>query len=139
MQNNIRILSRKSDLAIIQARMVGRAIKKKYPSINIKYQTRSSKGDKDKITPLSRMVTEGVFTEDIRDDLINNKCDIAVHSWKDLPLNLGSKTSIAGTISRGDIRDILFIKKRTLKKMMLWLIVLWIIGQEKNLNGKTSY
>ena len=31
--NNIRILSRKSDLAIIQARIVGKAIKKKYPTL----------------------------------------------------------------------------------------------------------
>tara|TARA_Y100001970_G_C14157137_1_gene816242 strand:- start:41 stop:1567 length:1527 start_codon:yes stop_codon:yes gene_type:complete len=114
-QKNIRILSRKSELAVIQARMVGRAIKDKFPSISINYHTRSTKGDIDKNTPLSKMKSEGVFTEDIRHELVNNKCDLAVHSWKDLPLDLGSKTMIAGTIKRGDIRDILFIKKENIK------------------------
>ena len=116
--NNIRILSRKSDLAIIQARTVGRAIKKKYPSLNIKYLTRSTKGDIDKKTPLSLMGTEGVFTEDIRHEIIKNRCDIAVHSWKDLPLDLGPKTLVGGTLNRGDIRDILFIKKSMIKKIL---------------------
>ena len=44
--------------------------------------------------------------------------------WKALK-QLGKKTA--------------FIIKKDFKKMMPWLIVLWIIGQEKNLNGKTSY
>tara|TARA_Y100000590_G_scaffold10854_2_gene13372 strand:- start:10884 stop:12413 length:1530 start_codon:yes stop_codon:yes gene_type:complete len=116
-QNNIRILSRKSDLAIIQARMVGKAIKKKFPSLKIQYHTKSTKGDIDQTTPLSVMETEGVFTADIRNNLIKNNCDLAVHSWKDLPLDLGSQTLIAGTLERGDIRDILFIKKQTIKNI----------------------
>ena len=116
-KNNIRILSRKSDLAVIQARIVGKVIKKKYPSIKIKYLTKSTKGDIDKKTPLSIMNSEGVFTEDIRRELIANKCDLAVHSWKDLPLDIGKETKIAGTLKRGDIRDILFIKKSNLNKL----------------------
>tara|TARA_B100001123_G_C15339800_1_gene1034352 strand:- start:720 stop:2249 length:1530 start_codon:yes stop_codon:yes gene_type:complete len=116
-ENIIRILSRKSDLAIIQARMVGKAIKNKYPLVKIRYHTRSTKGDMDKYTPLSKMESEGVFTEDIRHELIDNNCDLAVHSWKDLPLDLGSQTLVAGTLIRGDIRDIIFIKKTTIKKL----------------------
>ena len=116
-KNIIRILSRKSDLAVIQARMVGKVIRKRYPLVKIEYHTKSTKGDVDKNTPLSKMESEGVFTEDIRQDLINNKCDIAVHSWKDLPLDLGAKTLIAGTLNRDDIRDILFIKKSEIKKL----------------------
>ncbi len=116
-KNIIRILSRKSDLAVIQARMVGKVITKKYPSIKIKYLTKSTKGDIDKNTPLSIMKSEGVFTEDIRRELIANKCDLAVHSWKDLPLDIGKETKIAGTLKRGDIRDILFVKKSNLNKL----------------------
>ena len=57
------------------------------------------------------MHSPGVFTDDLRNDLIANKCDIAVHSWKDLPLDLGSLTILAGSLKREDQRDILFIKK----------------------------
>jgi len=107
----IRILSRKSDLAIIQAREFSDYLQSKYPFVEIEFLTRSTSGDKDLKTPLSEMPTEGVFTNDLRDELINNKCDLIVHSWKDLPIEVGDKTKIAATLKRADKRDILFLKK----------------------------
>ncbi len=115
----IRILSRKSDLAVIQAKIVGNRIINKFSNIEIKYISKKTSGDIDLKTPLSEMSTEGVFTDDLRKDLISNNCDLIVHSWKDLPLDLGENTIIAGSLERADQRDILFIKKNridTLKK-----------------------
>src|SRR6056300_1169815 len=57
------------------------------------------------------MPTEGVFTDDLRDELIKKKCDIIIHSWKDLPLDVGNHTEVAITLDRADERDLLFIKK----------------------------
>ena len=108
----IRILSRKSDLAIIQAREFSDYLQSKHPFVEIEFLTRSTSGDKDLKTPLSEMPTEGVFTNDLRDELINNKCDLIVHSWKDLPIEVGHKTKIAATLKRADKRDILFLKKK---------------------------
>ncbi|MDC3112874.1 hydroxymethylbilane synthase [Pelagibacteraceae bacterium] len=107
----IRVLSRKSDLAIIQAREFSEYLQSKHPFVEIDFLTRSTSGDKDLQTPLSEMPTEGVFTNDLRDELINNKCDLIVHSWKDLPIEVGDKTKIAATLKRADKRDILFLKK----------------------------
>ena len=107
----IRVLSRKSDLAIIQAREFSDYLASKHPFVEIEFLTRSTSGDKDLKTPLSEMPTEGVFTNDLRDELINNKCDLIVHSWKDLPIEVGDKTKIAATLKRADKRDILFLKK----------------------------
>ena len=107
----IRVLSRKSDLAIIQAREFSNYLQSKHPFVEIEFLTRSTSGDKDLKTPLSEMPTEGVFTNDLRDELINNKCDLIVHSWKDLPIEVGEKTKIAATLKRADKRDILFLKK----------------------------
>ena len=107
----IRILSRKSDLAIIQAREFSDYLQSKHPFVEIEFVTKSTSGDKDLITPLSEMPTEGVFTNDLRDELINNKCDLIVHSWKDLPIEVGDKTKIVATLKRADKRDILFLKK----------------------------
>ena len=107
----IRVLSRKSDLAIIQAREFSDYLQSKHPFVEIEFLTRSTSGDKDLKTPLSEMPTEGVFTNDLRDELINNKCDLIVHSWKDLPIEVGEKTKIAATLKRADKRDILFLKK----------------------------
>ena len=107
----IRILSRKSDLAVIQAKEVGSKILEKFPDIKIEYITKKTAGDIDLQTPLANMNSSGVFTDDLRNDLIKNKCDLAVHSWKDLPLDLGSDTILAGSLTRADQRDIIFIKK----------------------------
>ncbi len=111
----IRVLSRKSDLATIQAHEFSDYLQSKHPFVEIEFLTRSTSGDKDLKTPLSEMPTEGVFTNDLRDELINNKCDLIVHSWKDLPIEVGDKTKIAATLKRADKRDILFLKKN--KKM----------------------
>ena len=110
---NIRILSRKSNLAVIQAQQVGRKIQENFPLIKIEYITKNTSGDIDLKTPLSEMGSAGVFTDDLRNNLITNKCDLAVHSWKDLPLDLGSDTILAGSLKRADQRDILFIKKKS--------------------------
>ena len=107
----IRVLSRKSDLAVIQAYEFGEYLKSKFPKIKLEYVKKSTSGDQDLITPLSEMPSEGVFTNDLRDELINNKCDLIVHSWKDLPIEVGNKTKISATLERADKRDILFIKK----------------------------
>jgi len=112
----IRVLSRKSDLAIIQAYEFGDYFKDKYPEIEIEYLTKTTSGDKDLTTPLSEMPSEGVFTNDLRNELINNKCDLIVHSWKDLPIEVGKRTIISSTLKRSDKRDILFLKKDKLSK-----------------------
>ena len=107
----VRILSRKSDLAIIQAHEFGDFFHSKFPEVEIEYITKSTSGDKDLITPLSEMPSEGVFTNDLRDELIQKKCDLLVHSWKDLPIEVGEQTKISATLKRADKRDILFLKK----------------------------
>ena len=113
----IRVLSRKSDLAIIQAREFGQILSSNFPSIKLNYVTKSTSGDKDLKTPLSEMPTEGVFTDDLRDELIKKNCDIIIHSWKDLPLDVGSETEVAITLDRADERDLLFIKKNSTNKI----------------------
>ena len=116
-KENIVVLSRKSDLAVIQAHEFGKAFLSENPLIKIQFKTKSTSGDIDLKTPLSEMPTAGVFTDDLRNELIKKNCDIIIHSWKDLPLYVGDKTEIAITLNRADERDILFIKKNSLEKI----------------------
>ena len=53
----------------------------------------------------------------MRDELIKKNCDIIIHSWKDLPLDVGRDTEVAITLDRADERDLLFIKKNSTKKI----------------------
>ena len=82
----------------------------------IEYLYKDTRGDIDLTTPLSQLPEIGVFTSDLRESLISEEADIAVHSWKDLPINLTKGTKIIGTLPRADMRDIIFFKKKNLDK-----------------------
>jgi len=117
--NELTIISRKSTLAKLQAIEVSEAIKKKFPGIKITFKTKDTSGDIDLNTPLHKMPEMGVFTSDIREELITEKADIAVHSWKDLPVDLEEGTEVAATIKRADPRDVLIFKKSSFGKKKL--------------------
>jgi hydroxymethylbilane synthase len=106
----LRISARKSDLARLQAFQVGKALLSKNPELQIQYNFRESLGDKNQTDPLWRMPEKGVFTEDFVQDLLEEKTDLVVHSWKDLPTSLREGTVIAATLPRADQRDLLLFK-----------------------------
>ena len=114
--NKLTIISRKSVLAKIQAKEVSEVIKKKFPNVKINFKTKDTSGDIDLTTPLHKMPEMGVFTSDIREELLTEKADIAVHSWKDLPVELEEGTEVAATIKRADQRDVLIFKNSSFKK-----------------------
>ena len=45
-----------------------------------------------------------------RTQVVNEEDSIAVHSWKDFPIEDNKKTNIHGTLKRADMRDMLFLK-----------------------------
>ena len=90
--------------------MVGSAISKKYPKISLNYISTRTSGDINQNLDVSKSPTIGVFTRDISDQVINEEDSIAVHSWKDFPIEDNKKTKIYGTLKRADMRDMLFLK-----------------------------
>ena len=118
----LKILSRKSPLARIQALLVAERISKSFPDIDILHLYKNTLGDEDLTTPLNKMPDIGVFTSDIRNDLLNEVADIAVHSWKDLPVDLEEGTEIIGTLDRADMRDMIFLKKDSIGKKGLTIL-----------------
>jgi hydroxymethylbilane synthase len=113
----IKIGSRKSDLARLQAYLVGEALRAQ--GYSIEYHFRESLGDKNLENPLWKMPEKGVFTEDFFLDLLAGRLDLVVHSWKDLPVEEKSETMIAATLPRADQRDLLLFKKSSLGKEAL--------------------
>ena len=105
----LKIISRKSTLARIQAQFVAQKISKLDSTISIEYILKETQGDIDLLTPLNQMPDMGVFTSDIKKELLKGNADIAIHSWKDLPVELEPGTEIIGTIERADMRDMLFL------------------------------
>lgn len=107
----IRLSSRQSELARWQAYQVGEALQKAQPGLEVEYLFRESLGDLNQHDPLWKMPTKGVFTQDFLEDLVNEKTDMIVHSWKDLPTDMPAETMIAATLKRADQRDLLLFKK----------------------------
>lgn len=112
----LKISARKSDLARLQAYLVAKALKKENPNLEIEFLFRESLGDKNLNDPLWKMPEKGVFTEDFYQELIEEKTDLVVHSWKDLPTEGKSDTEIVATLPRADQRDVLLFKKSSLQK-----------------------
>ena len=110
MNKTINIISRSSTLAKIQAQMVGSAISQKHPKISLNYISTKTSGDVNQNLDISKSTTMGVFTSDISNQVVNEEDSIAVHSWKDFPIEDNKKTNIYGTLKRADMRDMLFLK-----------------------------
>lgn len=121
----LKISARSSHLARLQAYQVGEAIQKNcadylqktFGTTEIEYSFRESLGDKNLTDPLWKMPEKGVFTEDFYQDLVQEKTDLVVHSWKDLPTERRDDTVICGTLPRADQRDLLLFKKTSLKRL----------------------
>ncbi|MGZ3774332.1 MAG: hydroxymethylbilane synthase [Pseudobdellovibrionaceae bacterium] len=113
----LKISARKSDLARLQAYMVGDSLKKAHPSLEIEYRFKESLGDKNLTEPLWKIPEKGVFTEDFFEELVRGETDMVVHSWKDLPTEHKSETKIAATMPRADQRDLLLLKTSHFEKI----------------------
>ncbi len=111
----LKIAARQSDLAKIQAYHVGEALKKKHSQLEVEYFFRESLGDKNLETPLWQSPEKGVFTQDFIEGLIKGDFDCVVHSWKDLPTEARTQTTITATMPRADQRDLLLVKKKFIK------------------------
>ncbi|MEN0059056.1 MAG: hydroxymethylbilane synthase, partial [Bdellovibrio sp.] len=106
----LKISARKSDLARLQAYMVGEALKKAHPSLQLEFRFKESLGDKNLTDPLWKIPEKGLFTEDFYGELIREETDLVVHSWKDLPTEQKPDTVIAATLPRADQRDLFLFK-----------------------------
>ncbi len=86
--SNLRIATRKSPLALWQACHVQELLQQHYPELLVTLVTMTTQGDKLLETPLSDIGGKGLFTKELEQGLLENQADIAVHSMKDVPIEL---------------------------------------------------
>jgi hydroxymethylbilane synthase len=108
MNKVIRIGTRESQLAVWQATQVQQLLQQNnFPSELVYIK---SEGDIDLQTPLYEMGVQGIFTKSLDIALLNNKIDIAVHSMKDVPVQLAKGIVQAAVLERASYRDLLVYK-----------------------------
>jgi hydroxymethylbilane synthase len=108
MQKVLRIGTRDSQLAVWQATLVQDLLKKQGVASELVYM--KSEGDVDTVTPLYALGVTGVFTKTLDAALLNDRIDIAVHSMKDVPVQLAQGIQQAAVLKRASHKDILVYK-----------------------------
>ncbi|SJZ54922.1 hydroxymethylbilane synthase [Chitinophaga eiseniae] len=111
MDKIIRIGTRESQLALWQAHQVNDLLNAQgYKTTLVPIK---SEGDIDLVTPLYEIGVQGIFTKSLDLALLNNRIDIAVHSFKDVPTQLPQQIVQAAVLKRGPVKDLLVYKNDT--------------------------
>lgn len=108
----IRIGTRKSDLAVAQTRLVASLLEKGQPQIQTELVLKQTVGDKILNKPLLEFGGKGVFVSEFEQGLADGQIDLAVHSAKDLPMDLKEGLEIIAVPEREDPRDVLVTRKK---------------------------
>ena len=104
----VRLVSRKSPLALIQARRVAALIEGFDRAVKTEIVTVETGGDRRPDVPIGALGSEGVFVAEVERAVLEGSGDIAVHSAKDLPSSAPEQGLILAAIpERADARDAL--------------------------------
>lgn len=107
----IRIATRKSALALWQAEEVSRRLRKIHDGLSVELIKITTSGDRLLQESLATQGGKGLFVKELQRSLLEYKADIAVHSMKDVPVELPSDLHVPVTLKRDDPRDA-FISNR---------------------------
>ena len=106
-KNFLRIATRKSPLAFWQANVVKEQLEKLFPYLMISLLPLLTEGDRQQSSSLSKLGGKGLFVKELEAALLDHQADIAVHSMKDLPMNLEAGLVLGAICKREDPRDVL--------------------------------
>jgi hydroxymethylbilane synthase len=109
MKTEIRIGSRESVLALVQARLVMRSIAGVYPELTLVLKTIKTRGDRNQDMPLEGQEGKALFTSDLEAALASGAVDLCVHSLKDMSERISGDFPIVAMAKRGDPRDMLVL------------------------------
>jgi len=101
----IRIATRKSQLALWQAEFVAKSLKECHPGLEVELVTLTTQGDRILDSPLAKIGGKGLFVKELEQSMLRNESDIAVHSMKDVPVELPEGLHIPVVLEREDPTD----------------------------------
>jgi hydroxymethylbilane synthase len=101
----IRIATRKSPLALWQAEHVRERLLDVNPGLRVELVTMSTQGDRVLDSPLAKIGGKGLFVKELEQGMLEGRADIAVHSMKDVPVELPPGLGIGAILEREDPHD----------------------------------
>ena len=105
----LRIGSRESLLAVAQTKLVIEQLKANYPDLSFELVTLKTTGDKILDKTLDKIGGKGLFVKELDQALLDGRIDMAVHSMKDLPMEISDDLPVAAVPKRGDPRDVIVL------------------------------
>jgi len=104
-KKTIRIATRKSPLALWQAEHVKSLLLASHPALNVQLLKMTTQGDKILDTPLAKIGGKGLFVKELEQGILQGDADLAVHSMKDVPVDLPDGLGLVAILKREDPRD----------------------------------
>jgi hydroxymethylbilane synthase len=109
MSRIIKIGTRGSKLALWQAYHVADLLKSR--GLDSEIVIIDTKGDQVLDVSISKIGSKGVFTQELEDQLLDGRIDIAVHSAKDMQSSLDDEFELIAFTERERVNDVLLSKK----------------------------
>ena len=103
--HNIKIISRKSRLAIWQSEYVAKKINLLFPKTKVEIITINTLGDNLLKSSLELIESKDLFIKELENKILNGDADIAVHSLKDMPNKLENRLVIGSILKRDNPFD----------------------------------
>ena len=105
--SKVLIGTRGSQLALYQANAIREEIIHRTPDLQVEIIKIKTTGDRIQDVPLAQVGGKGLFVKEIEEALLQGEIDLAVHSMKDVPVELPSGLHLAVITQREDPRDVL--------------------------------
>jgi hydroxymethylbilane synthase len=99
------IASRESRLAMWQAEHVRDRLAALYPGCRAEILGMTTRGDKILDRPLSKVGGKGLFVKELESALLDGRADLAVHSMKDVPMELPAQFALVAVPERDNPLD----------------------------------
>jgi hydroxymethylbilane synthase len=110
-QRGIRIATRKSPLALWQAEHVKAQLQQHHPQLEVELVSMQTEGDRILDKPLSLVGGKGLFIKELEQALYEDRADIAVHSMKDVTIDMPEGLQLPVILEREDPHDAFISEK----------------------------
>lgn len=110
-QRAIRIATRKSPLALWQAEYVKAQLQLYHPGLEVELVSMQTEGDRILDRSLSLVGGKGLFIKELEQALYENQADIAVHSMKDVTIDMPEGLKLPVILERQDPHDVFISEK----------------------------
>ena len=103
--NTIRLATRQSALALWQSEHVAGLLRAAHPGLTVELLPMTTRGDRIQDRSLAEIGGKGLFLKELEVAMLQGEADAAVHSLKDVPMELDGPFMLAAVLERADPFD----------------------------------